>query len=46
MVTSSYTDIYTQRFDVKKTGNITFDEFCIMMGPVEGVGFRLVEGVG
>lgn len=22
-----------QRFDVKKTGNITFDEFCIMMGP-------------
>jgi len=22
-----------QRFDVKKTGHITFEEFCIMMGP-------------
>ena len=23
-----------QRFDVQKTGHITFEEFCIMMGPV------------
>ena len=30
---SSEVAAMVQRFDVNKTGNISFDEFCIMMGP-------------